>query len=316
MRLADAETVHRLLDYSYLIEALYQAHQGVHPAADHIVSTEPEGGDNQFVTLVDWQGGKGIAVKMVGVFPGNLAFDPPQASVQGLVALFNPATGAPMLAADGEAMTFRKTAADSGLGTRLLARPDCGTLLVVGAGGLAPHVIAANRAARPSLNRILIWNRTPERAETLATSLMAGADTQGVDIAATRDLDAAVADADIISCVTMAREPLIRGALLRPGAHLDLVGAYLPDMREADDEAMARGQIFVDCRDGMKGSGELARPVAAGVINWDDVGADLYQLCRGAHPGRQSDSEITVFKNVGGGHLDLFAAVALSERLP
>ena len=92
-------------------------------------------------------------------------------------------------------------------------------------------------------------------------------------------------------------------------------GIYLLD-NPADDEAMARGQIFVDCRDGMKGSGELSRPVAAGVIGWDDVGADLYQLCQGAHPGRQSDSEITVFKNVGGGHLDLFAAVALSERLP
>jgi len=315
MKLADADTVHRMLDYPYLIEALHRAHQGTHPDADHIVSREPQGGENQFVTLVGWQADAGIAVKMVGVFPGNLSLDPPQASVQGLVALFDPATGGPLLVADGEAMTFRKTAADSGLGSRLLARQDSGTLLVVGAGGLAPHVIAAHRAARPSLGRILIWNRTAARASALADRVSAKPDMRGIDIAATDDLDGAVEQADIISCVTMARAPLIKGALLKPGAHLDLVGAYLPDMREADDDAMARGRIFVDCRDAMDGSGELADPVASGIIGWDDVIADFYQLCQGTKPGRRTDSDITVFKNVGGAHLDLFATVALARRM-
>jgi ornithine cyclodeaminase len=314
MKLADAETVHRLLDYPYLIDALQAAHRGERPDADHIVSAEPQGGGNQFVTLVGWQRGAGIAVKMVGVFPGNLSLSPPQASVQGLVALFDPDTGGPRLVADGEAMTFRKTAADSALGARLLARADCKTLLVVGAGGLAPHVIHAHLAARPSLCRVLIWNRTHDRAATLADTLAAGNSPFGVDILATRDLDAAVSQADIISCVTMAKDPLVKGSLLKPGAHLDLIGAYLPDMRETDDDTMARGSIFVDCRDGMKGTGELSRPVAAGVIGWKDIKADLYQLCQGTRSGRKSDTEITVFKNVGGGHLDLFTAVALARR--
>ncbi len=247
---------------------------------------------------------------MVGVFPGNLALDPPQASVQGLVALFDPKTGAPRMVADGEAMTFRKTAADSGLGARLLAREDCETLLVVGAGGLQ-HVVQAHLAARPALSKIRIWNRTPERAEALAARL----DLPKVDLQATRDLDAAVSEADIISCVTMSKEPLIRGELLKPGAHLDLVGAYLPDMREADNAAMARGTVFVDCRDGIEGTGELAQPVAAGIIGWNDIRADFYEMCQGKHPCRQSQDEITVFKNVGGGHLDLFTAIALDNRL-
>ncbi|WP_458792990.1 ornithine cyclodeaminase family protein [Yoonia sp. MH D7] len=311
MKFADADTVHRALDYPFLIDALYAAHRDAPPQAEHIVSAEPGAGGNQFVTLVGWKAGTGIAVKMVGVFPGNLSIDPPQASVQGLVALFDPKTGGPRMVADGEAMTFRKTAADSGLGSRLLAREDCETLLIVGAGGLAPHMLQAHVAARPSIRKVRIWNRTAERAFALAT-------TDGLpplDIAATDDLDAAVAEADIISCVTMAREPLIKGALLKPGAHLDLVGAYMLDMREADDDAMRRGTVFVDCRDGMKGTGELSRPVAAGILDWDDIQADFYQLCKGTHQGRISEDQITVCKNVGGGHLDLFTAVALDQRL-
>lgn len=311
MRLADAGTVHRLLDYPFLIDALETAHRQKPLQAEHIVSDEPQDGGNQFVTLVGWKRNAGIAVKMVGVFPGNLKRDPPQASVQGLVALFDPSTGAPRLVADGEAMTFRKTAADSGLGSRLLARRESETLLIVGAGGLAPHVLQAHVAARPSLQRVWIWNRTHARAEALAAEI----NLPSLDICATRDLDAAVTEADIISCVTMSREPLVQGNLLKPGAHLDLVGAYLPDMRETDDNAMARGTIFLDCRDGMKGTGELTRPVASGTINWDDIRADLYELCQGTHHGRSSEDEITVFKNVGGGHLDLLSAIALDQRL-
>ncbi|WP_132445915.1 ornithine cyclodeaminase family protein [Sulfitobacter indolifex] len=311
MRFADAETVHHNLDYTYLMDALQAAHRDAPPTAEHMVCDEPEGGENLFVTLVGWRRAGGIAVKMVGVFPENLSLEPPQASVQGLVALFDPFTGAPQLVADGEAMTFRKTAADSGLGARLLSREDSETLLVVGAGGLAPHVVKAHLAARPSLRKIRVWNRTQERAEALIEQL----NMPDLDLRVAHDLDSAVSDADIISCVTMAQEPLVKGELLKPGTHLDLVGAYRPDMREANDAAMARGTLFVDCRDGMKGSGELSRPVDGGVITWEDIKADLYELVQGHHPGRQTEEEITVFKNVGGGHLDLFTAIALKHRL-
>lgn len=304
MQSFDADAVHSLLDYPGLIEALRQAHRDGAPDTANIVRDEPGGGDNKFVALVGWKRDAVIAVKMVGIFPENLSLTPPQPSVQGLVAVFDARTGAPVFTADGAAMTFRKTAADSGLGSSLLARRDAQTLLIVGAGGLAPHMIAAHRSARPSLTRVLVWNRTHARAEELV-SAQAGAD---FSIEAVTDLDAAVAQADVISCVTMSKEPLVKGALLKPGAHLDLVGAYLPDMREADDDAMERGTLFVDTRNNMESAGDLCQPQARGRITWSDVVADCYELCSNGHPGRSSDEEITVFKNVGGGHLDLFTA--------
>lgn len=309
MRYIDAQSVHETLDYASLIDALEQAHRGVMPETANLIADEPNGGANKFVTLVGWQQKDVIAVKMVGVFPQNLSLTPPQASVQGLVCVFDARTGTPLLAADGEAMTFRKTAADSALGARLLARQDVETLLVVGAGGLAPHMIEAHCTARPGIKRVLIWNRTHERAKALALSIEGPTSAEAVD-----DLDEAVRLADVISCVTMAEEPLVKGRLLKPGAHLDLVGAYLPHMRETDDDAMKRGTIFVDTRQGMEGAGDLARPVRAGVIGWDDVQADFFDLCAGRKTGRQSQEEITVCKNVGGAHLDLFTARLLADR--
>lgn len=311
MRLVYAEQVHDLLDYPYLIAALRRAHEGDHPFSDHMVAEAPDGSGNQFVSLLGWKQGGSIAAKLVGVFPGNLKLAPPQASVQGLVAVFDHETGAPRLVADGEAMTLRKTAADSGLGSLLLARDDAETLLVVGAGGLAPHVLAAHCAARPSISRVFIWNRTASRAEALADQSR----MPGVSITPVTDLDDAVRQADIISCVTMARAPLIKGALMKPGAHLDLVGAYLPDMREADNDAVTRGTVFVDTRNGMEGAGDLAQPIAAGIMTWDEIVADYYDLVQGRHTGRRDGEEITVCKNVGGGHLDLFTAEALMLRM-
>ncbi|RDE08886.1 ornithine cyclodeaminase [Pelagibacterium lacus] len=310
MQSFDAAAIDALLDYPGLIAALEEAHRGGVPEAQHMVQDEPEGGENKFVALVGWARAEIVAVKMVGVFPGNLKRQPPEASVQGLVAVFDADTGAPRFVADGAEMTFRKTAADSGMGSKLLARQDASTLLVVGAGGLAPHMIAAHTAARPGIERVMVWNRTRERAEALVDRL---AGERAVEVV--ENLDDAVAVADIVSCVTMSDRPLVKGECLKPGAHLDLVGAYLPTMREADDAAMARGRIFVDTRNGMEGAGDLCQPVAAGVIGWNAVIADAFALCQGQHAGRGSDDEITIYKNVGGGHLDLFTARHLAARV-
>lgn len=312
-RYADAATIDRLLDYPGLIEALRAAHR-----ADQMpqmrVDVLSDAGDNvnKFVALIAWASGDLIAVKLVGVFPGNTSLSPPQPSVQGLVALMSGETGAPLLTADGASLTFRKTAADSALGADFLARPDARTLLVAGAGGLAPHVIAAHLAVRPSIERVLIWNRTAARATSLARTLA----RLPVDLSVVEDPNTALPEADIVSCVTMAMEPLVRGRLLKPGAHVDLIGAYLPEMREADDDVMRRaGQVFVDTRSGCEGSGEIAIPLARGLIKRDDIIADLFDLCTGRHPGRTSDSQITMYKNVGGGHLDLFTARHLLGRI-
>ena len=265
MRVYDAEAVHAALPWGYLIAALRAAHLEPMPVSDVVLQPDPAGGQGQFVTLPGWAAGGPIVVKMVGVFPQNVTLQPPQPAVQGLVALFDGATGAPLLVADGAAMTARKTAGDSALGVSLLAREDVEDLLIVGAGALAPHFAAAHLAARPSLRRVTIWNRTSARAQTVAAGLRA----QGMAATVAEDLDVAVARADVISCVTMSDRALVKGALLRPGAHLDLVGAYLPTLREADDDALSRGTIFVDSRQNMQGSGDLAQAVASGAITWD-----------------------------------------------
>lgn len=306
-RYADAGTVDHLLEYPGLIEALRAAHRAdaMPQMRADVMSDAGGSGANKFVSLVAWASGDLIAVKLVGVFPGNTSLTPAQPSVQGLVVLISGKTGAPLLTVDGAALTFRKTAADSALGADFLARRDARTLLVVGAGGLAPHVIMAHLAVRPSISRILIWNRNAAKAEALARKLR----HLPTDISAVPDLSTALPEADIISCVTMATMPLVHGKLLKPGAHVDLIGAYLPDMREADDDVVRRaGQIFVDTRMGCEGSGEIAGPLATGLIKRDDIIADLFDLCTGRHPGRSADSQITMYKNVGGGHLDLFTA--------
>jgi ornithine cyclodeaminase/alanine dehydrogenase-like protein (mu-crystallin family) len=305
MRFLDAEAVHRLLDYPSLIAALRDAHRAdPMPQASSMVLSEPPAETNKFVALVAWAPQDVVAAKLVGVFPNNLALASPEPSVQGLVALFSGQTGKPLLVADGAAMTCRKTAADSALGADFLARPDAATLLMVGAGGLAPHVIMAHTAVRPSLRRVLVWNRTLARAQALAQMLRLHA----VTIAAVEDLDAAVAQADIVSCATMARSPLIRGALLRPGTHVDLIGAYLPEMREADDDVVRRANVFVDTRNGCTRSGDIGEPIARHLLTVEAIEADLFELCDGRHPGRTDRNAITMYKNVGGGHLDLFTA--------
>ena len=312
MQHVTAERIAALLDYKALIEALRLAHRrGPPPEVSWKVATDRDNAANKFVQLHAWASGEAIAVKLVGVFPGNLARDPPEPSIQGLVILFDGKTGAPILTADGAEMTFRKTAADSALAADYLAGREARVLLVAGAGGLGPHVIAAHLAVRPSIKRVLIWNRTPSRAEALAARLGPGLDAKAV-----ATMEEALPEADIVSCVTMATEPIVKGALLKPGAHVDLIGAYLPEMREADDDVARRaGKIFFDNRHGIEESGEVLEPLARGLITREGLVADLFDLCAGRHPGRQSASQITMYKNCGGAHLDLFTAQFLRARL-
>jgi ornithine cyclodeaminase len=312
MRHFTDEDIRRLLDYPGLVEALRKAHQtGRMPETYREIVADSGNAANKFVSLISWASGDVIAVKLVGVFPGNLALSPPEPSIQGAVVLFSAKTGAPLLSADGAEMTFRKTAADSALGADYLARQDARVLLVAGAGGLAPHVIEAHRATRPAIDRVLIWNRTAERAERLAAAQRA----LGVPAEAVRSMADALPIADIVSCVTMATEPVVKGALLKRGAHVDLIGAYLPEMRESDDDTIRRaGQMFLDTRVFCERSGDVLEPLNRGIITREQLVADLFDLATGRHPGRISDDQITVYKNCGGGHLDLFTARHLLSR--
>jgi len=307
VRFIDAERVHSACAYPALVEALERLHREETEALDDLLIGQPaeSGAEDNLLLRAAWQRGRAIGVKLATVFPDNPARDAALPAVQALYVLFDGRDGRPLAAIEGTSLTYRKTAADSALGSRYLSRPESATLLMVGAGALAPHLVRAHRAVRPGLGRARIWNRTGERARALAATLA----SEGIEAEVSDDLEQAVRSADIICCATMSKTPLVRGEWLRPGTHLDLVGAFKPDMREADDEAVRRACVFADCRaTTVERTGEIAIPIARGVIGADEVLADLYDLARGRHPGRLSGEEITLYKNGGGGHLDLMTA--------
>ena len=310
----DAATTHRLLDYPGLadaLEAMYCA--GVDEVARlGLKQPLPDGRQNDWLILPAWQHGKHFGVKLVSVFPNNAAQG--LASILGLYALFDGQNGKPVATIDGAALTLRKTAANSALASRQLARKDVETLVMLGAGELAPHLAMAHATVRPSLRRILIWNRTAAGAEAMAKRLAAEPATRNCAIAPTDDLEAAIRNADLVSAATMTKTPLIRGEWLKPGTHVDLVGGFRPDMREADDDAVLRARLFCDARfTAVAEAGDLCDPLERGII--DDAGiTDLFQLARGERPGRQSNDEITLFKSGGGGHEDLATAGYLVTR--
>jgi ornithine cyclodeaminase/alanine dehydrogenase-like protein (mu-crystallin family) len=321
MIVIDADTVQDLLDWRTEVEALREGHRlapgvgasGARPAIDDLLMKQD---GRALLIRAAWvpgeSGGSGaVGLKAVTVFPENPNRDQPLPAVQGQFLLFDGETGVVTAVIDGAAITAWKTAGDSALGADLLARSDVGTLSMIGAGAMAEPLIRAHLTVRPSISRIMLGNRTRERAEDLADRL---SDTgRAIEIAA--DIDQAVAAGDVISVATMSREPIVKGAMLKAGAHLDLVGAYTPDMREADDEVFRRGRLFVDARETtLHEIGELMIPLAAGVIAEADVQGDLFDLVPGADggaSGRESPDEITVYKNGGGAHLDLMTAGAI-----
>ncbi len=312
MRFVGAAEINSALDYPTLAEALAGAFRTgiVAPVRHH--HTIERGGESATLLLMpawDPAGGGYIGVKVASVFPLNAARGKP--SVMGTYLLLAGDSGAPLAGFDGMTLTLWRTAAASALAAGFLARPDASRMAMIGAGALAPRLIAAHAATRP-ITQVTIWNRTPETAERLAAAL----DRPGLTVTATRDRERAVAAADIVSVATMSPTPLVEGAWLKPGAHVDLTGAYTPAMREADDAAIRRARVHVDTRGGaLKEAGDIVQPLAAGVIGEADIAGDLFDLCRGTVPGRRSDDEITLFKSVGSAIEDLAAAVLVWQRL-
>jgi ornithine cyclodeaminase/alanine dehydrogenase-like protein (mu-crystallin family) len=247
--------------------------------------------------------GLGYGVKSVTVFGANPKAGLP--TVQGAMLVFEPTHGRLEAIIDSRVVTEIKTASDSVLGALLLARPESQNLLIVGAGTVARSLIAAYSALFPQLTRISIWARRPDQAEALARAHVGSK----VPVTTVVNLECAAALADIISSATMARQPILQGAWIKPGTHIDLIGAYKEDMREADDALIAKGAIFVDCRETtITHIGELAIPIERGVISADSVLGDLYDLIGDRALGRQGPDMVTIFKNGGGAHLDLMIA--------
>jgi len=311
MRTVSADEVHRALDFPALIEALaamFKAGCEV-PLRHHHAIDVPGAPAATLLLMPAWQPGRALGIKTVTVFPGNAARSLP--AVMGQYLLLDATTGAPKALIDGTALTLRRTAAASALASRFLSRRDAGHLLLVGTGALAPYLVRAHCAVRP-IKRIAIWGRNPEHARALASKL----DLAGVAVEAAGNLEQAAGAADIVSCATLATAPLIRGAWLRPGQHLDLVGGFTPAMRETDDDAVRRAAVYVDTRAGaMKEAGDIVQPLASGALNPAAIMGDLFDLCRGTSPGRTGAETITLFKSVGTALEDLAAAQLVAERL-
>ncbi len=313
MRVVTAGEVDSALAFESLTDALSEAFTSdiVTPVRHHHEISR-EGAAATLLLMPAWTGaavkGGSLGVKVVSVFPDNGARGLP--SIFGTYLLMDGETGAPRAALDGSRLTLWRTACASALAARHLAHPDARVMTMVGAGALAPFLIRAHMSQRP-IERVHLWNHRAERARDLAAELRQA----GLPVEAADDLEGAVRSSDLVSCATLSKEPIVRGAWLKPGAHLDLVGAFNLQMREADDEAIRRARVFIDTQAAKSEGGDVALAIAAGTIRADDVAADLFQLCRGERPGRGGADEITLFKSVGTAIEDLAAAILVMRKI-
>lgn len=315
MLMLDAETILNKLAFPILIEELADMHHRPIGMLDEMLmaSTDSEQNINHFFIRTGWQPEEAVGAKVITIFPRNNQ-QKIWPSIQAVYLLFEGKFGTPIACLDGTALTYIKTATDSALGSKLLARKNMDSMLMVGAGEMAFHLITAHCQVQPTIKQVYIWNRTPEKAQALCQSELVRRFPL-VKFKAVESIEEYASQVDLVCSATATSTPIIPGNLLKPGTHVDLIGAFTPEMREADDDCLRRASIFVDARETtIHHIGELMIPIAAGVITEADVNADFAELCQNKHPGRQSDEEITLFKNGGGGHLDLMIARILHKH--
>jgi ornithine cyclodeaminase len=302
----DAAETRAALPFPELIAALRRAfaegaevpQRHVHRIGGAAAGADPVG---TLLLMPAWRPGGRGGVKTVAVFPGNAGLGLP--ALHSTYLLFDAGTGAPLALLDGDELTARRTAAASALAASFLAPHDARRLVIVGAGRVATLVAEAMRCVR-GVDEVVVWSRRRDAGEALAGTL---ADA-GFAARATDDLEAAVRQADIVSCATLATAPLVHGAWLRDGAHLDLIGAFTPQMRESDADCFARARVFVDTEEALAKAGDVLEAMRAGAFATDRLQGTLAGLCGGAVAGRRADAEITLFKSVGTALEDLAAA--------
>jgi ornithine cyclodeaminase len=298
----DAAALAAALPFESLVPALREAFAaGAEVPARHVHHWS-DGAGNEVTSLLmpAWAGGC-YGVKIINIAPGNAARGLP--GLHASYLLHDATTGRPLALLDGDELTVRRTVAASALAASFLARPDARRLLVLGAGRIARRLPAAYRAVRP-IAQVQVWARRAGEAEACAAAWR----DEGWAATAVADLPAAVAAADIVSCATLATAPLVQGAWLSPGSHLDLIGGFTPAMREADDDCFRGARLFIDTEEALAKSGDLLGPMARGVFSAADVAGTLATLSRGEAPGRREAGERTVFKSVGTALEDLAAA--------
>ena len=312
MLIIDKHQLGTSLTFQKLIPKLRSAFQAdiTMPVRHHHNYANPTVGiESTLLLMPAWQAGKYLGVKLVTVSPRNSQINLP--SIQGIYILFDAITGQALAHLDAPTLTNLRTAAASALASDYLSRPDSRALLMIGTGSLAPYLIRAHAAVRP-LEEVYVWGRNPDKAKALVDSFQ---DTS-FNISAVTHIEQAIKNVDIISCATLSQQALVFGNWLQPGQHIDLVGSYKPDMREADDETVLKSRIFVDSLETAPvESGDLAIPIANGLITLSSIKGDLFGLCSGQCSGRKRLEEITLFKSVGLALEDLAAAELAYEAI-
>lgn len=305
MQIISAPQIQAVLTWEGVLRALQRGHQGARPIGEgYFIGDARFGLFSRGVILP----GQGAGFKLASIHPANGAADPPLPTEQAAFMVLDERTKGIAALLDGAEITRWKTAADSALAARWLSREDSEVLLVLGAGPVARALTEAYLHIRPSIREVLLWNRTPSRLEDARAELEA----RSLRVRVVDDLDAAVARADIITSATSTSTPVIRGACVRPGTHVDLVGGYRPDMQEADVDVLRGARIFVDDRLNAARAGDIQIPLQAGVIEAGRIEADLFDLCQGRSFQRSPEAR-TVYKNAGGAHLDLLVSLHAVE---
>ncbi len=301
MRFIDPNRVDNIMTWPLAISILKEGHAGEKPRLKDLLFEDAPG---RLLGRAVHLPGIGVGMKVASVFPPNIYATPPKPAEDALFIVIREEDWRIDALVAGPPVTRWKTAADSALASSLLSPPDSRNLLCIGAGPIAEALIEAHVVARPSLSQIVIWNRTEDNARKLQYRLA----EKKISVDLANNLAEAVAKADIITSATASCEPLIAGEWVRPGTHVDLVGGYSKVTRESDDDLIRKASIYVDCYDTtLDHVGDIATPIASGIITPNDVGADLFDLV--AKPVRRTTGdEITLFKNGGGAHLDLMIA--------
>ena len=299
--LIDAQRLRALTPWPKLIGALQSAFRepGQVPERLHF----DIGGAGSLIIMPAWHLNGFLGVKVVQVFPGNSTIGKP--TVHGMYMLASTGTGEVLSLIDAQELTARRTAATSALASSFLSRDASRCLLVMGTGRLAFEVISAHATVRP-IEQVLIWGRNPARASALCLRVN---DALGLDAQPVDSLDRALSQADIVSTVTAAFDPILPGRSVRRGTHVDLVGGFTPLMREADDDVIRSAEIYVDMvSSAVREAGDIVNPIERGIISRSAIRGDLFDLCTGRAPKRSSENDITVFKSVGLALEDLAAA--------
>ena len=311
MRFYDAAATRDALPFELLIPALRTMFAiGCEVPRRHVHEIGVEGGGSVTSLIMPaWLPGRCFGIKTVNIASRNAARGLP--GLHSTYILYDAITGAPLAWIDGDQITSRRTAAASALAASWLARRDARHLLIVGAGQVARLLPEAYRAVRP-IERVTVWARSLAQADALASDLRG----RGFDARGSASLETAAGEADIVSCATLATQPVLAGRWLRPGSHLDLIGSFTPEMREADDDCFAGASLYVDTEEALVKSGDLLGPLSRGVFRAAEVRGSLATLARNESPGRASDSERTVFKSVGTALEDLAAAMLVHETEP